>query len=188
MNMKKDIEHGFLPNYKIELLTANNPYIPVMEYVYIKDGFAYATDSRILVKANLHVISTFDDNEINLLNGKFISKSTFKLLRKSDYTLITEDGYEIAIGEAKLNIKFDEVDGTFPNADNVIHSSFDRSRVAVEQIGINAHFVELARKALGGKKHTFNFYGPTQAIRIWCEDNAIDRDDIIVLIMPILPS
>ena len=54
-----------------------------MHYVKFENGYAYATDSHILVKARLSDISNFDEQELSLLEGKFILGNNLKKIVKS---------------------------------------------------------------------------------------------------------
>ena len=48
-----------------------------------KDGYAYATNSYILVRAKLEDISNFDEEDINKLDGFYIHAQSFKAIQKS---------------------------------------------------------------------------------------------------------
>lgn len=49
-----------------------------VHYISFANGYAYATDCHILVRARLTDISNFDEQELSLLDGKFIHGNFFK--------------------------------------------------------------------------------------------------------------
>ena len=83
--MKKKIRHNFNKGIKLHLACANEPIRPVMSCIYFKDGYAIASNGKILIKACLNEICNFSEEEKELLEGKLISA---KKLRKSSSILL----------------------------------------------------------------------------------------------------
>ena len=63
-----------------------------MHYISFANGYAYATDSHILVRARLTDISNFDEQDLSLLDGKFIHGKFFKeiISCKGNVTITTD--------------------------------------------------------------------------------------------------
>lgn len=86
-----------------------------MHYISFANGYAYATDSYILVRARLTDISNFDEQDLSLLDGKFIHGKLFKeILNCKGNVTITADAIIVERNESKISyllvtgIKFPE--------------------------------------------------------------------------------
>lgn len=72
--------HNFNKDLRMDLACSRNDYFrPVFSYIHFKDGYAYACDTHILVKNKLSECSTFTDEEIEKLDGKFIGSKASSL-------------------------------------------------------------------------------------------------------------
>lgn len=75
-----------------------------MHYISFANGYAYATDSHILVRARLTDISNFDEQDLSLLDGKFIHGKFFKeLLNCKGNVIITADAIIAERNECKIS-------------------------------------------------------------------------------------
>ena len=54
------------------------------EYIYFKNGFAYATNEIILVKNDLSICSSIHPDQVRLLNGKLLHKDDYKKILNTD--------------------------------------------------------------------------------------------------------
>lgn len=80
----KTIFKNFDKSYPLYLACGlKDIYRTSMHYIMFSNGYAYATDSHILVKARLTDISNFDEQDLALLDGKFIHANSFKKIVKS---------------------------------------------------------------------------------------------------------
>lgn len=91
----KKIRHNFNKGIKLHLACANaNDFLrPVMNCIYFKDGYAIASNGKILIKACLNEICNFSEEEKELLDGKLISAKNFKEIIKHTIIEIEEDGF-----------------------------------------------------------------------------------------------
>lgn len=70
---------NFNKNYPLHLACGLDDKIRTsLHYIMFKDGYAYATNSYILVRAKLEDISNFDEEDINKLDGFYIHAQSFK--------------------------------------------------------------------------------------------------------------
>lgn len=75
-----------------------------MHYISFANGYAYATDSYILVRARLTDISNFDEQDLSLLDGKFIHGKLFKeILNCKGNVTITADAIIAEKNECKIS-------------------------------------------------------------------------------------
>ena len=75
-----------------------------MHYISFANGYAYATDSHILVRARLTDISNFDEQGLSLLDGKFIHGKLFKeILNCKGNVTITANAIIAERNECKIS-------------------------------------------------------------------------------------
>lgn len=95
-----------------------------IHYISFANGYAYATDTHILVRARLTDISNFDEQDLSLLDGKFIHGKLFKeILNCKGNIIITADAIIAERNECKVSyplktgIKFPECEKAMVGAD-----------------------------------------------------------------------
>ena len=89
--MKKNTVN-FQPEYKLWKACAKESLArPVLEYVFFRNGFAYASDANILVRVPLNLCTTFDEESIDLLDGFAIHASLLKNLVKYEKVEVAHD-------------------------------------------------------------------------------------------------
>ena len=150
MEKKKNEWLGFYKEYKLHKACANDDFRPSMHYICFKDGYAYATDAHIAVRASLKAISALNDEDIAKLNGYLIHKSHYEMLLKYStieigegiITLIDpESKARTTIQMVKLAASSEEADKSqgkaiyYPNVDAIIDK--DRSEEPIQQVGFS---------------------------------------------------
>ena len=106
--------HNFNRNIRLDAICSQDGFRVQMEFISFQNGKAIATNGHCLVVAKISEISTFTEEEIEKLNGKFIHRESFKRLIKEDFVQITDDGFLCISDNRKQLIYFSEVD-KFPN-------------------------------------------------------------------------
>ena len=154
MIMKK-IRHNFNKGIKLHLACEPVGIRPVMSCIYFKDGYAIASNGKILIKACLNEICNFSEEEKELLEGKLISAKNFKEIIKHTIIEIEEDGFHAIYDDWDIKYKFATGDMKYPNY-NYIINRFKQG--TVEKILIDPHNLELIVDALDVSKGTrFHF-------------------------------
>lgn len=75
-----------------------------IHYISFANGYAYATDSHILVRARLTDISNFEEQELSLLDGKFIHGNFFKeIINCRGNVTITADAIVVERNECEIS-------------------------------------------------------------------------------------
>ena len=85
---------GFYPQYKLHKVCVYDALRPVMGYLCFRNGNVYATDAYIAIAAPLSLVSTFSDEEKELLEGKLIHATQFSQLLKMRETYVKESHKE----------------------------------------------------------------------------------------------
>lgn len=160
--------------------------------IWFSNGFAYASNSHILVRAIVKNISTFTDEEIALLDGKKIMGDLFKQLLKHEYVEIREDGFYAQEENKEAIYRFDTNENIkAPKFEKIIQKGIEGTKhgIPLSAIGISANEFKNLTKAMGAEGSLFNklalrFTSPGSAIMV---DRLNEINQTIVgLIMPVL--
>lgn len=183
---------GFYPNFKIHKVCANDDLRPTMQYVFFKDGKAYATDAHVAIAAPLSTISNFTDEEKKQLEGKVIHATQFaKLLtmRNVDIELADEELCFYCTTKAGKTVIIPLLDeykiGKFPNVENVITQAELKAKEEKEPIncvGLNARM--LSNLAIAIDADIMRFYFGRKNSAIVVRGNIYP--EICAIIMPCL--
>lgn len=192
---KKKVElNGFFKAFKLHKACADDLLRPAMQYVAFKNGYAYATNSFVAVKANLRDISALGYEDIQKLNGYAIHKDQYaELLKFSEIEVL--DGSIVAKG-ANQNVqtiftltKIDENSNDkrpgafrFPNVESVIAD--DAKKCKLEAFGINLKLLNNLAAAMGvaNEKIGLRFTAASGKIFVKGEYDV----DVRGIIMPVL--
>lgn len=204
MKYYKSEHHNFDPAFRLHELCADDDLRPAFQYVHFMNGYAYATDAHVLIRANINEISDFKDEEIAMLDHKCIHARLFRQIIQRRVIKITPEGflYEDQTGDVSQLFKFHEIgeDRTIdlfandkfaccgtkvPDLDAVIDD--DIKTTAITSIGVNADCVQRVVRAIGGARMIqMSFNGDNRAITIRPIDEELKQADIIAVIMPVL--
>ena len=167
---------GFYPNFKIHKVCRKDELRPVMEYVFFKDGNAYATDSHVAIVAPLSTISNFTEEEKKLLEGKLIHATQFaKLLtmRNVDIELVDEKLYFYCTTQAGETVLIplldEETIGEFPNVESVIIEAERKAKDEkdpINRVGLKASLLADIASAMNADFMHFYFGRKDSAIVI----------------------
>ncbi len=157
-----------------------------MNHVFIKDGFALATDGTIAVKQHLS-LHDFDEKEIQIMEGKFIHREIIKNIRSTgDFVLATEEGLRVTPKKSPPVVyPWSIADGKFPDIDFVLNRLDELSGNCTDHLGIDPKYLLMVYDAMpldfrvGVRLH---FAKPNKVILV--EPIGFDRKQIAV-IMPV---
>lgn len=133
----KQISKNFTKSYPLWLACGFKDTMRTgTHYIMFSNGYAYATDSYILVKAKLTDISNFDEQDLALLDGKFIHANNFKRIVKSKGVVnITEDYIEVT--ETDYSVRYPLKKGIrYPECEKVLNG--EREVTLQKEFGISA--------------------------------------------------
>lgn len=164
-------------------------------YIHYRDGYAYASDAHILVRADIATIcyDLFDEEEIQHLNGKSIHADCFKQLLQESFVTIDAQGFHAKDDEGNEIIyctrDLSAPDGNgnesgikVPNFAKV----FDELGECKEQdaLGINSECLERLVDAMGGDSQVRIDMNGTKAMRV-THISMQGIDDIQGVLMPL---
>ena len=158
---------------RLNLFCSQEKYMPreALKCVYFKDGFAYATDTHILIK---HKLSFEDCINCSLLEDKFISSNDFAQLLKADIIEATEKGI-LADG---ILCPYAKNVGVFPNVEIAMPKMVEQ----VEQVVLNPKELKTILSAFPLSRWNMRiiFCGTDKAAKIIFQE----FEDTTVIIMP----
>ena len=118
-----------------------------MHYISFANGYAYATDSHILVRARLTDISNFDEQDLSLLDGKFIHGKLFKeILNCKGNVIITADAIIAERNECKVSYTL-KTGIKFPECEKVLVGS--EVTELKKEFGIKARLLNTLSEVVG---------------------------------------
>ena len=122
------------------------PFSTPLQYIKFENGYAYATDAHILVRARLTDISDFDEQELTLLDGKYIHATNFKKIAQSKGE-VTITGDAIEVKEEKCSVNYPLLRGIgFPNCEKVMETSDPKT--LRKSFGINAELLSVLSEVM----------------------------------------
>jgi hypothetical protein len=182
---------GFLPQYKLHKVCADDELRPVYGYIYFKNGNAYATDSYMAIAAPLSFVSTFSEEDQKLLDGKLIHATQFAQLLKMRETYVQEtaDGVQFecktSAGETVIiPLLTEETLGKFPNVESVLESvraNAKENKQPISHIGLKPSLLADLTAAMNAKIVHLYFSDASHAIIVKDEDTS---NRIRAILMP----
>jgi hypothetical protein len=168
--MKKSTVN-FQKEFKLWKACSKDEFRPVMQHVFFKDGYAYASDTHVLVRVPLEECTTFEEEERELLDGCLLHGSMLKYIVGFETVLVEtdEDGavyLKAKAGENTITVKLGK-DGdalTYPKAEELLQKHRNGDRSPIQKIGINPKFVASLTEALGTDNLKFEFSDEKSAI------------------------
>jgi len=175
---------NFKKTAKLHLACATDDIRPVMEHIYFENGYAYATDAHILVKAKISDISTFPAEDIEQMNGKMLHGSIYRNILTYDFAKVVQEGIKVRFRESEIVFQWSKCDLKYPNADKVITAT-ENKEVSddFQAIGIKPNLISRLVSATGINNPVAIIKDATTAILIKEPNSDID---ITGLIMPYL--
>jgi hypothetical protein len=192
---KNQIERvNFYKQFQLNKLCALDDLRPVMQNVYFKDGYAFATDAHAAIKAKVSDICNLPEEQQEMLNGHGIFYKHFELILKANFiqvSKVVEGEVEkvtiTVIDENSNKIDIPMVnDLKYPDIDKILTTDPAADRF-LTCIGFNYALLGKLKAAMGltSGRIEFNFTGHG-ATPIQVSSNDIVGLDIQGIIMPIL--
>lgn len=101
-----DLRKNFSKALKLHCVAGSRGNFAPGEYIYFKDGYAYAVSNHLYVRVKLDKWSGFEDAEIALLHGKSIHRELYKQLLEYDIVNVTVDGFVCVHDSAIITFPF----------------------------------------------------------------------------------
>lgn len=118
-----------------------------MQCIFFNNGYAYASDTHILVRNRIAEISGLNESEIEALNGKLLRADFYKDMLRYDSIMIAEDGIECAKGNDKAFFYFSTFE-KYPDAEKVLQDALNSQTVPLPQFSFDMNLMQRLNKAL----------------------------------------
>lgn len=174
-------KNNFDKKVQMHLACSKNELRKVMQCIFFKDGFAYASDSIILVKNRISEISGLEEHEIAALDGKLLHADFYKDMLKYDNIMVAEDGIECSKGDDKVFFYFSTFD-KYPDAEKVLQNALNMQTVPLPQFSFDMKTIQRLNKALfESDKCVATFKGTNKPIVF---DSMMEGVSSVGLLMP----
>ncbi len=130
---------NFNKSLKMHKACSTDDLRPVLNCIYFKDGFAYATDGCILVRNDLRQCSTLTEEHLGLLDGKMLHRNNYQKILGFEILLVEEDRID-AIGRdgERASFMFEEAgEYGFPYCDKIISDLVNTPYKEISTIGMD---------------------------------------------------
>ena len=176
--MKAKEHYGFNEQYKIHQCCSNRKVEIEMRsfvgYCVFMDGYVYATDTHILVRAALTKISNLSQEDIDKLQNKAISGDLFRKMLSYEIKAITDTTIE-CVGEQNETVLFGLVNilrgyknGSIkppheneiyiPGLDEFFTKNYSTNGYPCDKIGFNVKYLGRIVSAMGGAEKVGLFF------------------------------
>lgn len=163
---------------KLYEVCSNDELRPILMCVHFMDGFAYASDSRMVIKQSLEYHSII--NPV-LLDGKSIHKDNYKAIMQFETATCDDSGVACVDNDGRTAFfeYFDRKGIELPNFESYLKPAGQKS---IEFIGITPEFLHKLSKAMHSPSGSLRlqFQGVDKVILI----DAVGIDNQFGAIMP----
>ena len=157
MTQRKNFDRA----YKLHAACRLHEAHPDQAYISFRDGFAYASNGSLTVKARLEYIADFNPQELAILEGKSIHMDNFKRLLNYRVANVTERGFEVNDQGKRVLIYFNdqmEISFTTEVNDFLERILLTDNIVSVHRVGIRASQIRIAQAVIGSDNLKADFY------------------------------
>lgn len=181
--MKNNEKRNF--RLKMNLACAKDELRPALTYVCFNNGYMVATDAHIVIKAKITSFSHFTDEEVEILNGKYLSSDTFKKVLACKHVVVTDEGIiDLNTKVCYVYASEEDLDGKYPNYESVLLKS---ELLEIDKISINPVIAKKLFTIISTSDFyncILNFRGKKKAITI--SHPSLLESDFTAVIMPVM--
>lgn len=164
----------------MHLACSEDDFHPKMQCIFFNNGFAYASDTQILVRNRISEISGLNESEIEALNGKFLHADFYKDMLKYDSIMIAEDGIECSKGNDKAFFYFSTFE-KYPNAEKVLQDALNMQTVPLPQFSFDMKLIQRLNKALyQSDRCVATFKGVNKPVVFDCADAEVSSTGLLM--------
>ena len=183
--MKNNEKRNF--RLKMNLACSKDELRPVMSFVCFDNGYMVATDAHIVIKAKVTSFSHFTDEEVEILNGKYLSSDTFKKVLACKHVVVTDEGIiDLNTKVCYVYASKEDLGGEYPNYESVLLKS---ELLEIDKIGIKPAIAKKLFTIISTSDFNncvLNFRGKNKAITISHSD--LLESDFTAILMPTMIS
>lgn len=153
-----------------EACAKNDDLRPSLGYILFDGGYMYASNNRVLVRNRVEDCCTLPDDQIRMLDGKFLHWRSYKEILKRDYIVVLEDGIKCCDGDWDVMYRFGNSDCLkFPNVKKVINDVMASESCDVSKFSVNERLLAVVRKAMFPIERNISYTFRNEGKSIVCE-------------------
>lgn len=136
---------NFLKNVKLHKVCAEDDIRPCWAYIHFENGYAYASNGRILCRARvIDICPMVDVTMLENLDGKNLHYKQFEsLLKLEEITEITDEAITVKTNGYEVSFKF-ATNLKYPNAAKIFDNFFSSKHAELGRIALHPSIVKLA--------------------------------------------
>lgn len=182
---------------KLHLVAGKDQFRTSQQYIQIKGGFAYCTNSHICIKMPLAELFGADNKDLNDENLHFYIKAIdwqkqgfykafyikYKDNTKESNILVAYDKKFNQIGMIEIITpeSFKTFNGNYPDIDSILPENNNRELEQIDCIGLNPELLNNLCESIGQNlgSYKLSFFGKTRTIKVTSKES-----NSIGIIMP----
>lgn len=167
--------------YKLHLAASMRPDEPQHSFIRFKNGYAYAGDGHVFVRARMRHISNFEESELAILEGKSISAAAFARLVEFDIASITTQGFEVTdMFGNRIVYQFNEQQELNVPQKTLFETLTAHYRTEMDQLGLSMTWMNRAAKIIGANRLRAEIY--REGLFIITDPDLDDEADVRVAV------
>ena len=154
---------NFDKRFKLHKATAKEELRPSLDLIKFADGYAYASDGMLAVKAKLKTISNFTDAELAKLEGKAIDSDSFKKILTFEHATIEDHCITATNNNGdKTSFYFNAQEELKIKIENVFTNLLPHYREDIKVFSFTVSEMKKLPEILGTKNLVFKVYTNTR--------------------------
>lgn len=146
---------NFSKSVKLFDIAAQDCLRPALQCIHFENGYAYATDAHMLIRAKLEDVTNFEPEELAILEGKCISADSLKRIYSHQEVEVTNDGFVAKDSTTGCKVTYTFTDpkviDKFPDCEKVLHDAMQSPLHPKDVIGISYSMLDTLTNAMGCK-------------------------------------
>lgn len=153
---------------------------PNFRLIEIKHGIAQATNGHFVVKLELNKTSLLEQEQIDMLNGRYIHMEVWKEIHKCEMIEFTEETISCWKNGIKKTFEYAEPQGEFFNIETVIREVKELGEVETRMISYTPAYITTLAKIFDEGSMIFSFSGANKGTIVFPSEDS----GMFALLMP----
>ena len=154
---------NFDKRFKLHKATAKEELRPALDLIKFAEGYAYASNGMLAVKAKLKTISNFTDAELANLDGKSIDSDSFRKILTFEHATIEENCITATNNQGdKTSFYFNAQEELKIKIENVFSNLLPHYREDIKLFSFTVSELKKLPEILGTKNLVFKAYTNTR--------------------------
>lgn len=164
----------------LHLACADDDMRPNFKLIEIKHGIAQATNGHMVVKLELNKTSMLEQDQIDMLDGRYIHMEVWKEIHKCEMIELTDDAISCWKNGIKKTFEYGEPQGEFFNIETVIRDIKELGEIETRMIAYTPSLIAILAKIFDENSMIFSFSGANKGTIVFPSEDS----GMFALLMP----